>query len=69
MCVCVCVCVCIGVSAYPQKHHALSLFCQDPHKSENCQSPLSLPIPFIQFVPQYFGFLQSSLKSSFFSEP
>ena len=39
MCVCVCVCVCVcahwGISL-PSKTPALPLFCQAPHKSENC---------------------------------
>ena len=31
--------------------------------------PSPLPIPFSQFVPLYFGFLQSSLKSNFSVNP
>ena len=62
-------CVCVHwVISLPSKTPSLPLFCQALHKSENCQRPLSLPIPFSQFVPLYFGFLQSSLKSRFFSE-
>ena len=58
------ICAHWGISL-PSKTPALPLFCQAPHKSENCQSPSPLPILFSQFVHLYFGFLQSSLKSNF----
>ena len=59
-----------GISL-PSKTPALPLFCQATHKSENCQSlpPSPLPIRFSQFVPLYFVFLQSSLKSNFSVNP
>ena len=62
-----------GISL-PSKTPALPLFCQATHKSEDFQSsptpPFPLfPIPFSQFVPLYFGFLQSSLKSNFSVNP
>ena len=49
------------------KTPALSLFCQAPHKSENFQSPLPLPILFSQFVPLYIFFAKLS-NIKFFSE-
>ena len=62
-------CVCIGVSAYAQKHQPSLFFAKPLINQKIFEAPLPLPIPFSQFVPLYFGFLQSSLKPNFSGNP
>ena len=59
----------IGLSAYPQKHQPSLFFSKPLINQKIVKVPPFFPIPFSQFVPLYFGFLQSSLKSNFSVNP
>ena len=61
--------MCIGVSAYPQNTSPPSFFVKPLINQKIFKAPSSLPVPFSQFFPLYFGFLQSSLKSNFSVSP
>ena len=59
----------ITVSVYPQKHQPSLFFAKPLINQKIVKAPSPLPILFSQFVPLYFGFLQSSLKSNFSMNP
>ena len=68
MYVCVCVCARIGVSAYPQKHQPSLFFAKPLINQKIVKAPSPSPSPLANLSLYIFVFLQSSLKSSFFSE-
>ena len=54
----------IGVSAYPQKYQPFLFFAKPLINQKIVKAPSFLLILFSQFVPLYFVFLKSSLKSN-----